>query len=231
MYNGPISKLPDELLHEVFFRATLIHGEWDISASYFYLGLFCSYDEHQITAWEKVLPDRLNITQVCHRWYQIGVEFLYGSFHLSRGKDHSHQTHLMSLFRAVLEARPEIGHLVKRLSLNLDRGDNRDRVALISLCPNVIIFSSLRVYTSTRKWWDSAPFPSSLRHFDASVSGPTWATVVAVLNDLPSLEVLHLYFIGPSPLRDSDYPPLSLPALRIILQLNIDHFGITSLQT
>ena len=230
MCGASISKLPDEVLHEIFLQATLIHGEWDVSTNYFHPGLFCSYDEYHLAAWEYVLPHRLNITKVCRRWHQIGVEFLYGSFHHHRRRYHSHYRHPLPLFRALLEARPEIGRLVKRLSLIFDPDDNADDIALISLCPNLIIFSSLPVYTTTHEWWTSTPFPPSLRHFDSSLSGPTWATVVAVLNNLPSLEILHLYFDGPSPVKNSNYPLLSLPALRV-LQLYMHHADVTSIRT
>jgi hypothetical protein len=229
MCNQSISKLPDELLREIFLHATLIHGEWDVSTSYFHTGLFCSYDEYQIDAWEHVLPDRLNITKVCCQWYRVGVEFLYATFHRNRAREHNHQGRLVSLFRVLLEARPEIGHLVKRLSLVFDPGDNADQVAIISLCPNLIIFSSLRVYSITHNWWAPTLFPSSLRQFDSSLWGPTWATVVPVLNNLPSLEILHLYFNGLSPVKDSDYPILSLPSLRV-LQLHMDTNDATLMQ-
>jgi hypothetical protein len=230
MCNQSISKLPDELLREIFLHATLIYGEWDVSTNYFYTGLFCSYDEYQIAAWEHVLPDRLNIVKVCRRWYQVGVEFLYATFHRNLVKDRNHQGRLVSLFRVLLEARPEIGHLVKRLSLSIDPNNNADHVAIISLCPNLIIFSSLRVYSTTHKWWAPTLFPSSLRQFDSSLWGPTWATVVIVLNNLPSLEILHLYFNGPSPVKDFDYPMLSLPSLRV-LQLHMGPIDATLVQT
>jgi hypothetical protein len=229
MCRKSVSNLPDELLREILLQTTLIHGEWDVSTNYFYPGLFCSYDEYQITAWEHVLPDRLNITKVCRRWYQIGVEFLYGSFHRNRVMGRSHQSHLLSCFRAVLEARPELGYLIRRLSLDFDPYDNVDQVAIISLCPNIMIFSSLRVYATSDKWWTSTLFPSSLRQLDSSLSGPAWATVVAILNDLPCLEILHLYFHSPSPVRDPNYPTLSLPVLRV-LQLYMHHPDVTSLQ-
>jgi hypothetical protein len=220
MCNQFILKLPEELLREIFLQGTLIHGEWDVSTDYVHAGLFCSYDEYQIDAWELMLPDRLNIAKVCRQWYQVGVEFLYATFHLNRKRGRTHQRRVVSLFRALLEARPEIGHLVKRLSLAFYPDDNADQVAIISLCPNLIIFSSLRVYSTTREWWAPTLFPSTLRQFDSILRGPTWATVVPVLNNLPSLEILQLYCGGPSPVKDSDYPMLSLPSLRV-LQLHI----------
>jgi hypothetical protein len=216
MCNQSISKLPDELLREIFLHATLIHGEWEVSTNYLHAGLFCSFDEYEIDAWEHVLPDRLNIAKVCRQWYQVGVEFLYATFHRNRRRDRDRQGRIVALFSILLEARPEIGRLVKRLSLDFDPDDNADQVAIISLCPNLIIFSSLRVYSTTRNWWAPTLFPSSLRQFDSSLWGPTWATVVLVLNNLPTLEILHLYFNGPSPVKDSDYPILSLPSLRVL---------------
>jgi hypothetical protein len=230
MCNESISKLSDELLHEIFLHATFIHGEWDVSTNYFHTGLNCSYDEYHIAAWERVLPDRLNIAKVCRRWYQVGVEFLYATFHRNRAKHRNRQGLFVSLFRVLLEARPEIGHLVKRLSLDFDLGDNEDRVAIISLCPNLIIFSSLPICSTTDNWWAPTLFPSSLRQFDSSLGAQTWATVVPVLNNLPSLEILHLYFEELSPVKDSDYPILSLPSLRV-LELHIDAIDATSVQT
>jgi hypothetical protein len=229
MCNQSISKLPDELLREIFLYATLIHGEWDVSTNYLHTGLFCSYDEHQIDAWEHVLPDRLNIAKVCRRWYQVGVEFLYATFHCNQRRYRNRETHFVSLFRVLLEARLEIGHLVKRLSFHFDPDDNADQVAIISLCPNLTIFSSLLVYPTTDNWWAPTLFPSSLRQFDSSLWGQTWATVVLVLNSLPSLEILHLYFDELSPLKDSDYPILSLPSLRV-LELHMDTTDATLVQ-
>jgi hypothetical protein len=230
MCNESISKLPDELLREIFLHATLIHGEWDVSTTYFHTGLFCSYDEYQIAAWEHVLPDRLNIAKVCRQWHQVGVEFLYATFHRNRARDKTHQKRVVSLFRVLLEARPEIGHLVKRLSLVFDPDDNADQVAIISLCPNLIIFSSLLVYSSAHNWWAPTLFPSSIRQFDSSLCGPTWATVVPVLNNLRSLEILQLYFDGSSPVKGSDYPMLSLPSLRVF-QLYMGGNDATLVQT
>jgi hypothetical protein len=223
MCNQSISKLPDELLREIFLHATLIHGEWDVSTSYFHTGLFCSYDEYQIDAWEHVLPDRLNIAKVCRQWYQVGIEFLYATFHRNRARNGTHQRRVVSLFRVLLEARLEIGHLVKRLSLIFDPDDNADQVAVISLCPNLIIFSSLLTPSGAHNWWAPTLFPASLREFDSSLWGPTWATVVRVLNNLPRLEILHLYFDEANPVEDSDYPMLSLPSLRVLqLQMYIN---------
>jgi hypothetical protein len=227
MYSVPISRLPDELLREICLQATSIHGEWDVSTNHMDPGYSCSNNEDQITAWEHVLPDRLNITKVCHRWYRIAVEFLYGSFH---AKDH--QEHLISPFRTLLESRPEIGYLVKRLSFDLDFEEiSADQVAIISLCPNVIIFYRFPVYTITHKWWASTPFPSSLREFDSGLNGQTWATVVAVLNGLPNLEILHLHFDDDDDdyLDDFDYPTLSLPSLRV-LRLRVPDADATTLQ-
>jgi hypothetical protein len=230
MCNQSISKLPDELLREIFLHATLIHGEWDVSTNYLHTGLFCSFDEYQIDAWEQVLPDRLNIAKVCRQWYQVGVEFLYATFHRNRRGGRSRQGRLVSLFRILLEARPEIGYLVKRLSLSYDPYDNADQVAIISLCPNLIIFSNVRVYSTTPNWWAPTLFPSSLRQFDSTLWGQTWATVVPVLNNLPCLEILHLYFDELSPVKDPDYPVLSLPSLRV-LQLHMDTIDATLAQT
>jgi hypothetical protein len=230
MCNQSISKLPDELLREIFLHATLIHGEWDVSTNYLHTGLFCSFDEYQIDAWGHVLPDRLNIAKICRRWYQVGVEFLYATFHRNMRRDRNCQRRIVSLFRVLLEARPEIGHLVKRLSLHFDPDDNADQVAIISLCPNLIIFSSLLVYPTKDNWWVPTLFPSSLRQFDSSLWGQTWSTVVPVLNNLPSLEILHLYFDELSPLKDSDYPMLSLPSLRV-LELHMDSADATLVQT
>src|ERR1700742_67466 len=78
---SPLPELPPEIWLKIFRIATFIPRETDISATTVEPGLFCACDHLQARAFEAVLPLRLSIVLVSRRFYQIGAEVLYTTFH------------------------------------------------------------------------------------------------------------------------------------------------------
>jgi hypothetical protein len=232
MSTMPLPELPDELWRDIIHKASFIRGEWDTSATSFQVGLFSTYDEYQIAAWKIVLPTRACIVRVCRRWHRLGTEFLYGTFHFASSHASGPNTYTLNVFRRRLEAHPEIGKLVKRLTLSYDPEQNPDESTILKLCPNVIVFSSLVKSIATFTWWTPTVFPSTLRQFDVNFSGQEWPTIVTVINSLYHLEILHIYSSRSNSLRSqSQVVALSLPALRILHFVfgSVDQYSLQSI--
>jgi hypothetical protein len=214
MSTMPLPELPDELWGDIIHKASFIPGEWDTSATNFRAGLFSAHREYQIAAWGIVLPTRVCIVRVCRRWHWLGTEFLYGTFHFTR--NYPKNGYALNAFIRRLEAQPGIRRLVKRLTLYYGPEQNNE-FTILRLCPNLIAFSSLAGSTAVLKWWPPAVFPSSLREFDANISGQEWPTIVTVINSLSHLEILRIYSFLLGPLGSQpQVVVLSLPALRIL---------------
>jgi hypothetical protein len=216
MYEDYLPGLPDEILRYIFHQASFIPGEWDASATSFQPGLFCTYDEYQIAAWGMVLPTRVSIVGVCRRWYRIGIEFLYGTFHFTRRPSKTVLFALLNAFRRCLEERPGLGKLVKRLTLSYNPEQSGDKTTILELCPNVVVFSSFLSSSTTLKWWSPTVLPPSLRQLDAKISKQEWSTMVTIINSFYHLEILHIHFDHSNPFRPRTVVALSLPALRML---------------
>jgi hypothetical protein len=172
--------------------------------------IFDSSDS-QIDAYLSVLPLRRSIVQVCRLWHKTGTKLLYASFHGTRPKA-KRLRHRLAAFAHVLVARPHLGLLVKRLSLQWCPTVT-DNELIIRHCPNAINFYSRWVNIRIRNspWMRS--FPESLRNLEASVDGVDPAEVMRILFTLPNLEALHMWDFGEAE-RSSQYPHLRFPFLR-----------------
>jgi len=167
-----------------------------------------------------VLPTREAIVNVCRIWHHIGTEFLYGSVHFAGSNNPWGR---LDLFRMLLESRPEIGTLVKRLSLPYNP-TNQNAIGILRLCPRITIFSSL-TSRSHDSWWAPALLQPILRQLDIMISAQQWSSVVSVLNCLIFLEVLYIHVEGQCPTYPINCPSISLPALRL---LELSYSGLRS---
>jgi hypothetical protein len=231
MSKMPPPVLPDELWRDIIHKASFIPGEWDTSATSFQVGRLGTYNEYQIAAWTIVLSTRACIVRVCRRWYRLGTEFLYGTFHVPCRNTKGPNSYVLNAFRRRVEAQPGIGKLVKRLTQSYDPEQSTDESTILKLCPNIIVFSSHAKSTATLRWWSPTLFPSSLRQFDANTSGQEWPTIVTVINGLSHLEILYIRSSRSNPLRSqSQVFALSLPALRILhfVFLSMDVYSLQS---
>ena len=220
--SSPLPELPSEIWLNIFRLATFIPLETDLSVTKLELGLFSTYDSYHLQAFEKVLPLRRTIVQVSRRFYEIGIEILYTTFHIdSEGIINSVPRSL--LFSNLLVSRPELGRFVKRLSLQWTDEDEEKNYRIISRCPNVFIFSSFQPvrYVGRRPWWGRG-LPKTIRCFDARVYNTPVNDIVSLLEALPNLELLHLWPLTGYP---NPHAPVCLSALRIlsIHCSNIDH--------
>lgn len=165
--SSPLPELPPEIWLKIFQIATFIPRETDLPATTAEPGLFCTYNEYQVLAFEAVLPLRLSIVLVSRRFYQIGAEVLYTTFHAHARLNHNRR---MSLFSDLLVSRPELGRFIRRLSLWWSNTNEEKNYRIISRCPNVIIFSSFqsRYDVGGVPWWRRG-LPKTIRSFDAYV--------------------------------------------------------------
>ena len=142
----PLPELPPEIWLKFIRIAIFIPHETDIAATTDEPGLFCTWDHYQARAFEAVLPLRRTIVQVSCRFYQIGAEVLYTSFHVSLEFSPNPDRRL-SLFFNLLVLPLELGRFVKRLFLQWSAEDEEKNYQIISYCPNLVIFfSSLAHY-------------------------------------------------------------------------------------
>jgi hypothetical protein len=208
-----LPELPPEIWLKIFRIATFIPRETDLSATTIEPGLFCSYDELQARAFEAVLPLRRTIVLVSRRFYQIGAEVLYTTFHGNAGRINNPDRRL-SLFSDLLVSRPELGRFVRRLSLRWSVGDEEKNYRIVSRCPHVMIFSSFIQLCDTGyvPWWRRG-LPKTIRSFDATYSNVPIEDILALLQTLPHLELLHLYNLR---VDSIPHPPVCLSALRIL---------------
>jgi len=154
--------LPYELWFEILQEATFIPREFDVSATAFRLALRFGSDKCHYQEYRNILPTRVAIVNVCRIWHQIGTQFLYGSVHfLSASNGATNRWGRLNLFRMLLESRPEIGTLVKRLSLPYDP-INQNVIDILRLCPRITIFSSSPTW-SHDSWWAPALLQPVLR--------------------------------------------------------------------
>jgi hypothetical protein len=211
--SSPPPELPHEIWLKIFRLATFIPLETNLSVTIVEVGLFGLRHGHQAQAFEAVLPLRRTIVQVSRRFYQIGAEVLYTSFHVNSQQNINPDRRLL-LFSDLLLSRPELGRFVKRLSLvRLDRHEERN-YWIISRCPNVEMFSSLLDCGDLGYWpWWKRGLSNAIRSFEASVHRVPMEDVLSLLEMLPRLEILHL-----SGLKEYSIPhqPVCLSALRIL---------------
>src|SRR6266404_2961501 len=116
----PLPELPPEIWLKIFRIATFIPRETDVSATTVEPGLFCSQSDYQKQAFEAVLPLRCSVVLVSRRFYQIGVEVLYTTFHASTLRSRGLS---LSIFSDLLVSRPELGRFIRRLSLEWSNRD------------------------------------------------------------------------------------------------------------
>lgn len=209
---GASSTITPEIWFEIFQIATFIPNEWDVAASRIDMGTFCS-SKFQGEAYYSVLPLRRSIVEVCRLWHKIGTKLLYASFHCAH-LDSEESIYRLAGFAHVLLARPDLGRLVKRLSLRWSPTIT-DNELIIHHCPNAIIFSSfLKRASSFSSTWVRY-LPESLRGLEANVDGMSMSEIMKILFTLPNLELLYMYELGKeeSPLQ---YPGLRFPALRLL---------------
>src|SRR6266404_440013 len=187
--SSPLPELPPEIWLKIFRIATFIPHETDLSATTVEPGLFCSQNNYQKKAFKAVLPLRRSIVLVSRRFYQIGVEVLYTTFHASTLV---HRRIL--LFSDLLVSRPELGRFIRRLSLVWSNRNEEENYRIISRCPNVTIFSSfLSGHAVGHGTWWRGGLPKTIRSFDANISRVPIEDILRLLETLPCLEVLHLW--------------------------------------
>jgi len=211
--SSSLPEFPPEIWLKIFRLATFTPLETDVSVTKVEPGLFHSTDGCQSRAFREVLPLRRTIVQVSRRFYQIGIEVLYTAFHIYAGRIIDPNRRLL-LFSDLLVSRPDLGRFVKRLSLLWSDRDEERNYRIISRCPNVMIFSSFLIPNciGDRPWWGRG-LPKTIRSLDAQVHKVPTNEVLAVLEMLPSLEVLHL--LSPS-FYTIPHTPVCLSALRIL---------------
>ena len=216
--------LPYELWYDILREATFMPREFDVSTTTFRPGLASGSDAHHLREYRKMLPTRVAITKVCRVWHRIGTEFLYGSVHfISWSNTDGTLWGRLALFRILLESRPEIGTLVKRLSLPYHQTDQA-AAEVLRMCPRITIFSTSSTRASC-SWWAPTLFQPVLRQLDIMIDSRSWLKFLSMLNSLNSLiylEVLYIHVEGmfstfptfpPSP---SNATSISLPALRLL---------------
>ena len=216
--------LPHELWFEILQEATFSPREFDVSATAFRSGLRSGSDMHQYREYRKILSTRVAIVNVCRIWHNIGTKFLYGSVHfLSPSNEATNPWGRLNRLRMLLESRPDIGTLVKRLSLPYDPA-NQDAIDILRLCPRITIFSSSPTL-SHDSWWAPALLHPVLRQLDIMIYGRQWSNVVSALNCLIYLEVLYIRVEWLCPAYPINCPSLSLPALRLLALSVHSDFG------
>jgi hypothetical protein len=212
---SPLLELPPEIWLKIFRIATFIPLETDLSATTVEPGPFCSYNKYQARSFKVVLPLRRTIVLVSRRFYQIGAEILYTTFHVNTERIKIADRRL-SLFSSLLVLRPELGRFVRRLSLQWSVKDEEKNYQIISRCPNVVIFSSsiARNDIGIRHlpWWGRG-LPKTIRSFDADVHGVPMKDVVSLLAILSHLEILHLWALEGDSIS---HAPICLSSLRIL---------------
>jgi hypothetical protein len=212
-----VKKLPDELLRDILRQATFLPHEWDVSATSTFPGLFCSWDQLQIGAWETVLPYRVALSCVSRRWRAVALEFLYATFHDRRNDS-------LASFASLLSVRPYYGTLVRRLTVWHAARDDAEGEALVTMilqrCPNLLIFSFTdhhRHDLQPSPLLSYAPiFPATLKQLDGRVDdGLPIGAISELLAQLPQLEILMLTGIeGTLPYTNST--KIVLPNLRML---------------
>ena len=211
--SSPLPELPPEIWLKIFRIATFIYRETDVSATTVEPGLFCSFDKYQSRAFEVLLPLRRTIVQVSRRFYQIGAEVLYTTFQASSPRI-KYSPRRLQLFSDLLVSRPELGRFVKRLSLQWSVADEETNYRIIARCPNVVIFPSLICPSDLRgvPWWGRG-LSKTIRSLDAVMSCILMVDILSLLENLPHLEILHLWG-----LRGDSIPqaPICLSTLRIL---------------
>jgi hypothetical protein len=207
--------LPCEILRDILHRATFIPHEWDVNATVISRGLFCSWDEHQLNAWRRLLPIRITITCISRRWRAIGLEFLYGSFHDTQngGK--------LALFSSLLSSHPYYGTLVKRLTIPL-AVTTRNHALIFGIsqcCPNLLIVSTINNRNSPNLspslLSNPSILPTTLKQLDAGVITLPTSSISALLTHLPQLEILLLFDIGDDSSL-TNHTKIVLPRLRVL---------------
>ena len=121
-------------------------------------------------------------------------------------------------------SRPELGRFVRRLSLQWSNENEEKNHRIISYCPNVVIFFSSIPFIGERlvPWWRWG-LPETIRCLYAKVHGIRLIEILALLENLPHLEILQLW--GPRG-ESISHAPVCLPAVRILGIFSIDEIEL-----
>lgn len=183
-----IGSLPEEILDHILQETVFVRDELNV---HFFVREW--QDEQRYTrkdlaqAWFVSLPTRRSLPLVCKPWYRLGIPLLHRTLLLG--------VRTSPLILVTLVARPELGHLVQRVSYwaynFFRREDDRSYgplyAELIQRCPNLLIF-------------DGA--------LEAKVSRiPSYLSI----SSLPSLKTLNFYL----PPSEPGLPPLQDLLLRV----------------
>jgi len=216
--------VPPEIWLQIFQVATFIAGEWNVSATTSYPGLFTSWDALQLRAYKAVLPLRRAIVQVSRLWWQIGTEVLYASFHETTPPYYS-QTQSLDHFERSLLSRPALGRHIKRLALRWPHKGSPSKIDhTLQLCPNTRILSFYRVMDpAVYGPLEPRILVNHVRVFDAAISDLSQKCIVHVLSSLPNVEVLHLSGLKRGDEESRYHGTLRLPLVHFLsLSFNSD---------
>jgi len=132
-------------------------------------------------------PDALTIVQVCHAWYDLGLELLYHTVVFST-KSH------FDVLRVALAPPNGRGRFVRRLRIGCSVQVSPDDVQpILDCCPNIQDFEAHETYPS-RRLFSSLASRSSIRHCFVSNrdSSLLFGAIHINLSPFTNLQTLHI---------------------------------------